>query len=187
MVTGVDGTTLDATTMTWATISGTYQNVLRPIAPGTFQPIQRLDTFLTKYTPTHVVCVDPKYGFADAAKIDEMLDICDAHGGPTKIIIKFDSPTTNTVLTSAAHARGYKCMNYWASDGTAMAAQEANWDIIGTNYANAALLAQAQTYGKPVWAAICPDQAAYDTAVVGEADLVMCSNVAGIRPVTYWN
>lgn len=186
MVLDTATSTLDPTTMTWAQINGTYQNLLRPIKVGVYQPLFKLVDFLAKYTPTHVCIVDPKYGFANAPKVAAMLDICDANGGPSKIIIKFDSPTTNTILTSAAHARGYKCMNYWNADTTAMAAEQANWDIIGANYAQAAALAQAKTYGKPVWAAIVPDQAGYATALANGADLVMISGVANVLPSTWW-
>lgn len=186
MVLGTPTTTMDPTTMTWATISG-FQNHFRPVYPGVFQPIYRLVDFLTKYTPTHICIVDPKYGFADATKVNTMLDIMDAHGGPTKIMCKFDSPTTSTTMTSAAHARGYKCINYWNSDLTAMAAQQAQWDVIGANYGDPTAMAQALTYGKPSWAAIVPTQAGYAQAVAGNATLVMCSDVANILPSTWWN
>ena len=182
------GTNLDPTTISWATLSSTYQNKLTPVAAGVYQPFYRLADFLAKYTPTHVVCVDPKFGFATTAKVNAMLDLCDAYGGPSRIIIKFDSPTTNTVMTNAAHARGYKCMNYWGTDLTSLTAQHSNWDILGYSYsAPSSDWASILALGKPTWAAIIPDTAGIATAVASGAGLMMVRNVLTIPPVSVWN
>lgn len=187
-VAGVTGD-IDPTTLTWATISSTYQNVLRPIAPGVYQPLYRLEDFLAKYSETHTLMIDPKFGFNNATKVNAMLDLCDMYGGPDQIVIKFDTPTSDVTMTTLAHGRGYLCMNYWggSANSAAMAAQQGNWDIIGALYSDATMMTQAGTYGKPVWAAVVPDQAGYNTAITNGADLVMCSNVAGIAPVSFWN
>lgn len=183
---GVTGN-VNPTTLTWATIASTYQNKLRPIAPGVFQPFYRLDDFLTKYTPHHLVAVDPKFGAGDATKVAAMLDICDAHGGPAKIIIKFDSPITDMTLVNAAKVRGYTTMNYWGTEGDKLTTAYGTdkWDLIGVRYDadQTTVYDVAAAIGKPVWAAVIPDQAGYATALARGADLMMCSNVAGITPV----
>lgn len=182
------GTNLDPTTITWATLSSTYQNKINPVSPGVYQPFYKLADFLAKYTRTHIVCVDPKFGFATSGKVTAMLDICDANGGPTKIIIKFDSPTSNTVLTTAAHARGYQCMNYWGTDLASLATQHSNWDILGYAYnASGSDWTTVLGYGKPTWAAIIPDAAGKATAISSGAGLMMIKDVVGIPPVSYWN
>lgn len=183
---GVSGN-VDPTTMTWATLAATYQNKLRPIAPGIYQPFYRLDDFLAKYSAHHVCLVDPKFGWAMPAKIAGMLDICDAHGGPEKIVIKFDSPVPNPILIDAAHARGYKGMNYWGTEGDKLTTEYGvdKWDLIGVRYDadQATVYDVAASFGKPVWGAVIPDQAGYATAAARGADLMMCSNVAGIARV----
>lgn len=186
---GVTGN-VDPTTMTWATLSATYQNKLRPVASGVFQPFYRLVDFLDKYTPTHTVAVDPKFGAGDIPKITRMLDICDAHGGPSKIVIKFDSPITGSDLVVAAKARGYTTMNYWGTEVEKLTPvyHTDKWDWIGVRYdADTTMYNTALAIGKPVWAAVIPDQAGYATAASRGARLMMCSNVAGITPVGAWN
>lgn len=186
---GVTGN-VDPTTMTWSTLSSTYQNKLRPVSSGVFQPFYRLDQFLQKYTPTHICLVDPKFGAGDVPKINKMLDVCDANGGPSKIVVKFDSPITGGDLVVAAKARGYKTMNYWGTEVEKLTPtyHTDKWDWIGVRYdANQAMYDAALAIGKPVWAAVIPDQAGYNTAVSRGANLMMCSNVAGITPVSVWN
>lgn len=177
------GTNLSPTSITWATLSSTYVNKLNPVSPGVFQPFYKLEDFLQKYSGTHVLCVDPKYGFATQTKIDIMLDLCDLYGGPTKIILKFDSPETDGKLTTSAHARGYTCMNYWGTDTTSMAAQQSRWDYIGARFDDSAAMTQANTYGKPVWGAVANGQTQYNTAIANGADVVMCSNVLTTTPI----
>jgi glycerophosphoryl diester phosphodiesterase len=187
---GVTGN-VDPTTMTWATLSSTYQNKLRPVASGVFQPFYRLTDFLAKYLPHHVCLVDPKFGAGDPVKIGAMLDICDQYDPTrTKIVIKFDSPITDSQLVVAAKARGYKTMNYWGTEIEKLtpAYHTDKWDWIGVRYdANQAMYDAAIAIGKPVWAAVIPDQAGYDLSATRGADLMMCSNVAGITPVGAWN
>ena len=183
---GVTGN-VDPTTLTWATIASTYQNKLRPIAPGVYQPFYRLDDFLTKYTPHHLVAVDPKFGAGNATKVAAMLDICDAHGGPTKIIIKFDSPITDMTLVNAAKARGYTTMNYWGTEGDKLTTAYGTdkWDLIGVRYDadKTTVYDVATAIGKPVWSAVIPDQAGVTTALSRGGKLMMISNVAGVTPV----
>jgi glycerophosphoryl diester phosphodiesterase len=184
---GVTGN-VDPTTMTWATLSSTYRNVLRPLASGVTQPFYRLDQMLAKYTPHHVCLVDPKFGWSTPARLNALLDICDANGGPDRIVIKFDFPLTDPAIVNAAKARPrpYTTMNYWGTDQAALTPSyhTDKWDWIGVRYdADQAMYDAAKAIGKPVWAAVIPDQAGYATAAARGADLMMCSNVAGITQV----
>ena len=183
-----NGTNLNPQSISWATLSSTYENKLRPVKTGVFQPFYRLEDFLAKYHRTHVLLVDPKYGFDNLTKLGVMLDMCDQYGGPDKIIIKFDSPTGTINLQNAAHARGYLCMNYWNEDMTALASQQATWDILGLNYqASSANWSTLLSYGKPTWGAIIPNQAGYETVKGYGATFAMVTNPATIKPVSYWN
>lgn len=182
------GTTgsVSASSMTWATLSSTYQNRLRPVTPGVYQPFYRLDQFLAKYTKNHVVMVDPKFGAGTPAKINAMLDICDANGGPEKIIIKFDSPITGSDLVVAAKARGYLTMNYWGTEIEKLTPEyhTDKWDLIGVRYdADTAMYAAAEALGKFIWAAVIPDQAGYNLAQSRGADIMMISNNLTVAPV----
>lgn len=175
-------TTLDPLTLTWASISSTYQNISGP----TTQPLALLEDALiaTVDAGLGVALVDPKYGFATLTRVNAMLDVCDAHGGPSKILVKFDNETTNTVLVTAAHARGYLCINYWGSDTANLALQQANWDVLGGLYsAGPTMWAALKSYGKKTWAAIVPNQAALDQAVIDtDADFYMVQSLA-ITPI----
>lgn len=184
-VAGVSGS-IDPKTIPWANISSTYENKTNPVSAGVYQPFYRLVDFLDKFTPTHVVAVDPKFGVTNPNYyMPILLDICDAHGGPSKIIIKFDSAGAGGIpIATAAHSRGYTTMNYWGSNTTAMASEQSNWDIIGALYSDATAMAQANTYGKPSWAAIVPNQTGYNTAITNGANLVMVSGVASVTPIS---
>lgn len=182
-IAGVTGN-VDPTTMTWATLSSTYQIRNNPVSPGVYQPFYRLDDFLTKYAATNICIVDPKFGFDTIAKIDAMLDICDAHGGKDRILIKFDTPTPATNLSVRARARQYKVINYWGTDTAAMTAQQANWDALGVLYsADPSVFTTANSFGKPVWAAVIPNQAGYDAAMANGADFANISGVTLVAPV----
>lgn len=184
-IAGVTGD-INPTTLTWAQIDSTYRNVLRPIASGVTQPLYRLEDFLAKYTPTHVCMVDPKFGWSNTTRVGAMLDICDEFGGPEKIIVKFDFPLTSSALVDAAHARGYLAMNYWGTDQAALTTtyHTDKWDLIGVRYdADQAMYDAATAIGKPVWAAVIPDQAGYATAISRGADLAMISGVNAVTPV----
>lgn len=182
-IAGVSGN-VDPTTMTWATLSSTYQIQNNPVSPGVYQPFYRLVDFLQDYSSTHICLVDPKFGFDTIAKIDAMLAICDANGGPSRIIIKFDSPTGATNLVNRAHAKGYTCINYWGTDTTTLAAQQANWDCLGVLYsADPSVFTAAKSYGKPVWGAVIPDQAGYNAALTNGATFMNISGVQAVAPV----
>lgn len=178
------GTTLDPQTMTWAQVQS-QQIVIGSNAP---QPYMLLVDALVAVVDSGkgLALVDPKFGAGDLTKINIMLDICDAHGGPSKIIIKFDSPITGADLVNAAKARGYQTMNYWGTEieKLTLAYHTDKWDIIGAKYdADAAMWNATKAIGKKTWAAIVPNQAALNTAVpFTGADLYMVQSLA-ITPV----
>jgi len=184
---GVTGN-IDPTTLPWVTINSTYRNVLRPEGPGITQPLYRLEQFLEKYTPNHVVLVDPKFGWNSPARVNAMLDLCRAIGGPEKIIIKFDSPTISDALVDAAQAgpNPFKTMNYWGTEIEKLTPEYGTdkWDLIGIRYdADQTMYDTAQGIGKPIWAAVIPDQAGYNLAASRGADLMMCADINNIAAV----
>ncbi|WKW84898.1 phosphoesterase [Microbacterium phage SallyK] len=182
---GVSGGILP-TAMDWATLSSTYRNVLRPVAAGVTQPFYRLEEMLAKYAPHQVVMVDPKFGFNTPTKVARMLEICDALGGPDRIIVKFDSPVASTLLVDQAKLKGYITMNYWGTEVEKLTTQYGvdRWDLLGIRYdADQASYDTINGFGKPVWAAVIPDQAGYNTALARGADLMMIANPNVVTPV----
>ncbi|WVX89586.1 phosphoesterase [Microbacterium phage HitchHiker] len=183
---GVSGGILP-TSMSWQTLSSTYRNVLRPLKAGMTQPFYRLEEMLAKFSKTHVILVDPKFGWNDPTKVSAMIDICNAHGGPDKIILKFDAPTVSPAYINAAHAAEYLGMNYWGTDASKLTTEYNvdKWDLIGVRYdADQAVYDAAGGFGKPVWAAVIPDQAGYNLAASRGADLMMSSSksIKAVRP-----
>lgn len=184
-IAGVTGD-IDPTTLTWAQINSTYRNVLRPISPGVTQPLYKLEDFLIKYSPNHVLLVDPKFGWSTPSKVAAMLAMCKDIAGTDKVIIKYDFPVTDPQLVNAAKAAGFKTMNYWGTNQAALtpAYHTDKWDYIGVAYnADQAMYDAANAIGKPVWAAVIPDQAGYNTAIARGADIAMIANVAGVTMV----
>ncbi|MBE7953632.1 hypothetical protein ILP86_04770 [Microbacterium sp. R1] len=173
----------DISTMTWAQVQ-TYQNSLN--AAGTPRPYYRLDQFLDDFTGTHVVIVDPKH--AIGTYNTEFLNLLDAHGGNTKIVVKFYGVGAGaTGLADAATARGYQTWGYfYDTDVTSggLAADQSHWSILGMNYDAAQSAWDAVlSYGKPVVGHIAASQANYNTAISRGARMVQCANVAGIAAV----
>ncbi|WP_341935355.1 hypothetical protein MRBLWO14_001002 [Microbacterium sp. LWO14-1.2] len=173
----------DISTMTWAQVQ-TYQNSLN--SAGTPRPYYRLDAFLDKFTSTHVAIVDPKH--AIGTYNTEFLNLLDAHGGPSKIVVKFYGAGSGAVaLADAAAARGYQTWGYfYDTDVTSgeLAAWQSHWSILGMNYdAPQSAWDAVLAYGKPVVGHIAGSQANYDTAINRGARMVQCANVEGIRAV----
>lgn len=169
--------------MTWAQVQ-TYQNSLN--AAGTPRPYYRLDQFLDDFTGTHVAIVDPKY--AIGTYNTEFLNLLDAHGGNTKIVVKFYGVGAGaTVLADAATARGYQTWGYFYDTdvtGGGLAADQSHWSLLGMNYDAAQSAWDAVLgYGKPVVGHIAASQANYNTAMSRGARMVQCANVAGITAV----
>jgi hypothetical protein len=173
----------DISAMTWAQVQ-TYQNTLN--SAGTPRTYYRLDQFLDDFTGTHVAIVDPKY--AIGTYNTEFLNLLDAHGGNTKIVVKFYGVGSGaTALADAATARGYQTWGYFYDTdvtGGGLAADQSHWSILGMNYdASQAAWDAALAYGKPVVGHIAASQANYNTAISRGARMVQCANVAGIAAV----
>lgn len=165
-------------TMTWAQVQ-TYMNSKN--SNGTPRPYYRLDAFLDKFTPTHVCLVDPK---SDIADITAFLNLLDAHGGPSKIIVKcWGGDQLGANLADAARLRGYQTWGFmYATDnvslwqvhysilGMEISAAQADWDLI-------------TGFGKPVTGHIAQNQSNYNTARTKGAEMVQCADVAGITAV----
>lgn len=173
----------DISAMTWAQVQ-TYQNSWN--SAGTPRPYYRLDQFLDDFTGTHVAIVDPKH--AIGTYNTEFLNLLDAHGGNTKIVVKFYGVGAGaTALADAATARGYQTWGYfYDTDVTSggLADDQSHWSILGMNYdATQTAWDAALSYGKPVVGHIAASQANYNTAITRGARIVQCSNVAGITAV----
>lgn len=184
-IAGVTGN-IDPMTLTWAQINATYRNVLRPVASGVTQPLYRLVDFLAKFARHHTVLVDPKFGFNNTTRLNAMLDICVASGHKDRIVIKFDTPLASNAMVDAAKGRGFLTMNYWGTEIEKLTTGYGTdrWDWIGVRYdADQAMYDAAIAIGKPVWAAVIPDQAGYNLAMSRGADMAMISGVAAVTPV----
>lgn len=172
----------DISTQTLAQVRA-YQNSLN--SAGNPRVYYLLEDMLDKYTPTHVVVADPKYG---VGKVSQFLDLLDAHGGNTKIVVKFYGVGSGAVaLANAATTRGYQTWGYfYESDYTSgdLATYQTHWSILGMNYdASQTAWDSVKSYGKPVVGHIVPNQAGYNTAIAKGATIVQCANVDGIKAV----
>ncbi|WP_420111636.1 hypothetical protein, partial [Pseudactinotalea sp.] len=168
----------DVSAMTWAQLQ-TYQNTLN--SAGTPRPYYRLVDFLDAFTPTHVVVVDNKTNTAQST----FLDLLDAHGGNTKIVVKAYGVGTGGGVASAAAARGYRTWGYfYESDLPNIPTAQTGWSILGMEYtASASTWSQMLTYGKPVVSHIIQSQANYDTAAAKGARMAQVANVASVTAV----
>ncbi|MFF3029159.1 glycerophosphodiester phosphodiesterase [Microbacterium sp. NPDC057944] len=168
----------DVSAMTWAQLQG-YQNTLN--SAGTPRPYMRLVDFLDRWTPTHVVIVDNKTNTNQT----EFLDLLDAHGGPSKIVVKAYGVGTGGGIASSAAARGYQTWGYfYEADAALLTANQGSWSILGMEYAAAAgTWASILSFGKPVVGHIAASQANYNTAHARGARAVQVSNVAGVVAV----
>jgi hypothetical protein len=169
--------------MSYTTLLATYQNTLN--AAGTPRPYYRLVDFLDKFTPTHVVIVDPK---DELTRVAEFLNLLDSHGGNTKIVVKFYGGGSGAAaLADAAAAKGYQTWGYFYEADIAsgeLAAWQYHWSILGMEYAaSQGAWDTILAYGKPVVGHIAGSQANFDTAIAKGARMVQSANVSGIRAV----
>jgi len=172
-----------ASTQTWATVQ-TFQNTLN--SAGTPRPYYRLIDFLDKYTPNNVVIVDPKH--AIGTYDTEFLNLLDAHGGPSKIIVKFYGVGTGAAaLATAAKARGYQTWGFFYEPDIIsgdLALYQQYWSILGMDYqATTDSWNHINGYGKPVVSFIVPDQAAYTSSMSKGARFAQVSGVANVTAV----
>lgn len=152
---------------------------------GITQPYYDLIPFLDKYTRTHVVMVDPK---ASVSQVSEFLNLCDAHGGPTKIIVKFTGNSSGgAALSDAAIARGYQTWGYFYETdiGNGFETYASRWTILGMNWdASQSAWDAVKSYGKLVVGHVCASPAAYAAAITKGANIVQCSRPDLIVPVS---
>lgn len=159
-----------------------------PIAQMTWAEVQRyrtagerilrIEEYLEAYGRSHVTVLDPKYSaqqWADlAAKLPD--------DAKNRVIWK--SAGDATWLAAQWKAAGWRCWGYayaqHASDGS-LAKWAPSWDYLGFPW-DAPTLAWkvATSFGKPVWAHICPSKAAYDQGLQNGAVGCMVSGVADV-------
>jgi hypothetical protein len=166
--------------MTWAQV----QEHQITIGPGGPQPFMRWEQIRDAYGSSHVLVLDPKnYGWG--AFRDEFLAMC-MELGPSRVIVK--QYMSDTGLADAAAALGFETWGYayqadYASGDLALWAP--HWSLLGMDIgASQAAWDATLAFDKPVVGHIAASQAAYNTAISKGAQMVQCSNVAGIAAVS---
>lgn len=155
--------------MTWA-------DVQRYRTAG--EKILRIEEYLEAYGRSHVTVLDPKYSAQQWADLARLLP-ADSKG---RVIWK--SAGDATWLAAQWKAAGWRCWGYayaqHASDGS-LAKWAPSWDYLGFPWDAPALAWKVATsFGKPVWAHICPSKAAYDQGLQNGAVGCMVSGVADV-------
>lgn len=159
-----------------------------PIAQMTWAEVQRyrtagerilrIEEYLEAYGRSHVTVLDPKYSAAQWADLARLLP------ADAKNRVIWKSAGDATWLASQWKASGWRCWGYayaqHASDGS-LAKWAPSWDFLGFPW-DAPTLAWkvATSFGKPVWAHICPSKAAYDQGLQNGAVGCMVSGVADV-------
>lgn len=185
------GTYGDASSQTWAQIQ-TQQIVVG--AEGAPQPYMRWEEIVAAYGSTHILVVDPKYGFNTYRT--EFLNMVNNDVGPTRAIIKFSGVGSGAAaLSNAARALGFETWGYYyAGDASAanggngaLQTWQSNWTILGMEYtASQPIWDEITAIGKPVVGHIAPNQTAYNTAMTKGASGVQVSGVGVVAPVSWW-
>ena len=173
----------DISTMTWAEVQR-YKNVLN--SQGAPVDYLRLEDFLAKWTPTHIVMLDPKnaLGF-----VSEMNAIAAAYGGPSKIIMKFAGAGTGQAMMARnwRDVLGYETWGFFYEPDVAngnLALYQGNWTMLGMEYqADTPAWSAVTSYGKPVMAHIAPNQTAYNEGISKGARFVQVSGTAQVAAV----
>lgn len=159
-----------------------------PIAQMTWAEVQRyrtagerilrIEEYLEAYGRSHVTVLDPKYSAAQWADLARLLP------SDAKSRVIWKSAGDATWLAAQWKAAGWRCWGYayaqHASDGS-LAKWAPSWDYLGFPW-DAPNLAWkvATSFGKPVWAHICPTKAAYDQGLQNGAVGCMVSGVADV-------
>lgn len=150
--------------MTWAQIQ---ERMVKPPSehPGrAAEPFSRIEQVVAAYGKTHLIMFDPKS--ISPTHYPQILAYMDANGGPSRWIGKWVG--SNAQWSTALRSRGYKSWGayYNSDDRTSVANSQGQWDILGFNYgAPAEDWSFILSFGKPVYAHVCPDQAAVDSAI----------------------
>lgn len=140
--------------------------------------ILRIEEYLEAYGRSHVTVLDPKYS------AQQWADLASKLPADAKNRVIWKSAGDATWLAAQWKAAGWRCWGYayaqHASDGS-LAKWAPSWDYLGFPW-DAPNLAWkvATSFGKPVWAHICPSKAAYDQGLQNGAVGCMVSGVADV-------
>lgn len=142
------------------------------------EKILRIEEYLEAYGRSHVTVLDPKYSAAQWADLAAKLP------ADAKSRVIWKSAGDATWLAAQWKAAGWRCWGYayaqHASDGS-LAKWAPSWDYLGFPWDAPALAWKVATsFGKPVWAHICPSKAAYDQGLQNGAVGCMVSGVADV-------
>lgn len=163
-VVGQPGADLVVADMTWAEVQ-TY--MIQPPAQHPErqpQPFMRIEELIEAYGASHVIMVDPKS--IGSANYASLLDIMDAAGGPQRWLGKWVG--SNQTWSDALRARGYRAWGaYYGTDDQQMVTDsQGQWDLLGFNFgADQAEWDFILSFGKPVYAHVCPTQESVDTGI----------------------
>lgn len=159
-----------------------------PIAQMTWAEVQRyrtagerilrIEEYLEAYGRSHVTVLDPKYSAQQWADLAAKLP------ADAKSRVIWKSAGDATWLAAQWKAAGWRCWGYayaqHASDGS-LSRWAPSWDYLGFPWDAPALAWKVATsFGKPVWAHICPTKAAYDQGLQNGAVGCMVSGVADV-------
>lgn len=161
-----------------------------PIAQMTWAEVQqyrtagerilRIEEYLEAYGSSHVTVLDPKYSAQQWADLARLLP------ADAKSRVIWKSAGDATWLAAQWKAAGWRCWGYayaqHASDGS-LEKWAPSWDFLGFPW-DAPNLAWkvATSFGKPVWAHICPTKAAYDQGLQNGAAGCMVSGIMQVLP-----
>lgn len=154
----------------------TWSEVQRYRTAG--ERILRIEEYLEAYGSSHVTVLDPKYSAQQWADLARLLP------ADAKSRVIWKSAGDATWLAAQWKAAGWRCWGYayaqHASDGS-LSKWAPSWDYLGFPW-DAPNLAWkvATSFGKPVWAHICPTKAAYDQGLQNGAVGCMVSGVADV-------
>ncbi len=161
---GLPGSDLVIDEMTWAEVQ-TYTIKPPPDHPERQrEPFMRWEQLVAAYGSTHVIMIDPKT--IDSTYYPEMLDYMDANGGPVRWIGKWVG--SNPTWSASLEARGYSSWGaYYNTDNQQMVTDsQGQWDVLGFNFgASQGDWDFILSFGKPVYAHVCPTQQSVDTGV----------------------
>lgn len=142
------------------------------------EKILRIEEYLEAYGRSHVTVLDPKYSAQQWADLAARLP------ADAKSRVIWKSAGDATWLAAQWKAAGWRCWGYayaqHASDGS-LARWAPSWDYLGFPWdAPSMAWKVATSFGKPVWAHICPTKAAYDQGLQNGAVGCMVSGVADV-------
>lgn len=180
---GGSGTTLVASSMTWAQIQ-TY--TIRPatVAPvnSTVRPYAKLDDILDAYLRSHVIFIDPKAALAYRSELIAILK--NRPEWQSRIVAKYVPGNSNVNWLADARAAGFVTnAMFYPSDN--FATYQAQGDILGMDYnASATVWDQITAYNKPVMVHVCPTLASVSAGLANGAKGAMVSGVVQVPQVT---